>query len=213
LVWAYNTTLDTWERRADLPTPRGALGLVALDGRLYAVGGARVELGGPVTAAVESYDPATNTWQKHADLATPREHLAVVALDGRLYAVGGRANHDEGDALASANEVYDPATDHWQALAPLPVPRGGLAGVAVTGHVVVLGGERGQSTFADVNAYDPATNTWTALPPMPTARHGLAGAVVADTIYAIAGSTRAGTVENTPVVEALPPDAWQKGTS
>jgi N-acetylneuraminic acid mutarotase len=210
-VWAYDTTRNVWERRADLPTPRGAFGLVALDGRLYAVGGARVELGGPVTGAVEVYDPATNTWQRLAALPTPREHLAVIALDGRIYAIGGRANGDEGDEFASANEVYDPATNHWSALAPLPVPRGGLAGVAVAGQVVVLGGERGQTTFADVDAFDPATNTWTALPAMPTARHGLAAAAVGETIYAIAGSTRAGTVDNTPVVEALPRGAWQEG--
>jgi N-acetylneuraminic acid mutarotase len=212
-VWSYDPAGDAWERRADLPTPRGALGLVALDGKLYAVGGARVELGGPVTGAVEVYDPATNTWQKRAGLATPREHLAIVALDGRIYAVGGRANHDEGDRFAAANEVYDPATDRWHAAAPLPVPRGGLSGVAVAGHVVVLGGERGQTAFADVDAFDPVTNAWTALPPMPTARHGLASAAVGDTIYAIAGSTRAGTVENTPVVEALPLGAWHGGAS
>ncbi|MEA2528252.1 MAG: hypothetical protein QOF73_5479 [Thermomicrobiales bacterium] len=202
-VWAYDPESDAWERRADLPTARGALGLAALDGLLYAVGGARLQLGGPVSGAVEVYDPATNRWQVRADMITPREHLAVVALTGRIYAIGGRANHDEGDTFASANEVYDPVADGWTTLAPLPVPRGGLSGVAVEGRVVVLGGERGDTTFADANAFDPATNNWTALPPMPTARHGLASAAVGNTIYAIAGSTRAQRVESTPVVEAL----------
>lgn len=206
-VWSYDPTTDDWRRRADLPTPRGALGLVALDGWLWAIGGARDHLGGPVSGAVEFYDPAVDGWASRAGMLTPREHLAVVAEGGLIYAIGGRSNGDEGDAFAAANEVYHPHDDRWDTLAPLPVPRGGLTGVAVAGRVVVLGGERGDQTFADANAFDPATETWTALPPMPTARHGLASAAVGGTIYAIAGSTKAGAVENTPVVEALTLDA------
>lgn len=139
-------------------------------------------------------------------MPTPREHLAVVAQDGLIFAIGGRADGDEGDVFAAANEVYDPVERIWTTMAPLPMPRGGLSGVSVAGQIIVSAGERGESVFADVNAYDPATNSWSELPPMPTARHGAASAVVGTTLYIIAGSTVAQTVVNTAVVEALPLD-------
>lgn len=202
-VWAYDPATDTWGRRADLPTSRGALGLVALDGRLYAVGGARERNGGPVSDAVEVYDPAADAWRPLASLPTPREHMAVVAGAGRVWAIGGRANGDEGEAFAAAAEAYDPGADRWQALPPLPTPRGGFGGAFVAGRVVVLGGERGPTAFDAVDAYNPAAGTWAALPPLPTPRHGVAVAVVDETLYALAGSTQAQVAVNTGVVEAL----------
>lgn len=202
-VWSYDPASDIWEQRANLPTARGALGLAAVGGKLYAIGGARGHLGGPVTGAVEEYDPATNRWEPRAEMLTPREHLAVVSADGLVFAVGGRANGDERDLFAAANEVYDPVANQWQARAALPVPRGGLSGVFVAGNVVVLGGERGSMAFADADAYDISTDRWTVLPSMALARHGLASAAVGHVIYAITGSTLAGDIRNTPVVAAL----------
>ncbi len=202
-VWVYDPATDAWERRAALPVARGALGLAALDGYLYAVGGALERLGGPATGSVERYDPRSDRWQARQPLPTPREHLAVAAGGGRLYTVGGRANGDESTRFAAAHEVYDPAADRWEALPPLPVPRGGLAGVFVNGWVIVLGGERGQDVFADVNAFDTTARRCHTLPAMPVARHGLAAAVVGTVLYAITGSTVAGRVKNTDAVEAL----------
>jgi hypothetical protein len=50
----------------------------------------------------------------------PRDLLAVTAVNGRLYAIGGR--HDGSYAANLAvNEAYDPATDHWEARASMPL--------------------------------------------------------------------------------------------
>lgn len=202
-LWAYDPNVDSWEERAPIPTARGALGLAALDGRLYAVGGAMEHLGGPVTGAVEVYDPETDRWTSGTDMPTPREHLAVAAGESRIFAVGGRANGDEGDQLAAATEAYDPVTDRWESLPVLPTPRGGVSGVFADGRMVVLGGERGTTTFDTVEAFDVATGIWNQLPAIPTPRHGLASAAIGDTIYAVAGSTQAGAAENTGANEAL----------
>jgi N-acetylneuraminic acid mutarotase len=203
ILWAYEPEAGKWAERAPMNTSRGALGLVALDGKLYAIGGATEQLGGPVTGAVEIYDPLTDTWEPGAEMPTPREHLAVAAGDGRIFAVGGRANGDEDDTLAAAAEAYDPATDSWETLPPLPTPRGGVSGAYTSDHMIAFGGERGTTTFDTVEAFDVDTGTWVELPPMPTPRHGAASAVIGDTIYAIGGSTQAGVVENTGATEAL----------
>ena len=199
-LWSYDPTTNIWERRAEMPTARGALGLAALDGRLYAIGGAQ---GGVVTGAVEEYDPTTNTWQPRAPMITPRDHLAVTAGVGRVFAVGGRAILDESDSLAAATEAYDPAMDRWESLPPLPTPRGGFSAVFAADRVVVLGGERGTTTYDTVEAFDPDTWSWAALPPLPTPRHGVASAAVGTTVYAIAGSTEAKAAVNTPAFEAI----------
>jgi N-acetylneuraminic acid mutarotase len=212
-LWAYDPAADAWTERAPLPEARGALGLAALDGRLYAVGGATAGLGGPVTGAVDAYDPAVDAWSAVTTMPTPREHLAVAAGDGRLWTGGGRANGDDSPAMAEVAEVYDPATDAWATLPPLPTPRGGVAGAWVAGRFVTVGGEtfspnpfaniQGPVTYDAVEAYDPAADAWAPLPPLPTARHGLATAVVGETLYAIAGGPIAGSAEADPAVEAL----------
>ncbi|MGH2562051.1 MAG: Kelch repeat-containing protein [Thermomicrobiales bacterium] len=202
-LWAYDREAEAWEERESLPVAVGALGLAAVDGVLYAVGGATERLGGPVHGAVDAYDPTGDAWQPRAEMPTPREHLAVVAGAGVIYAVGGRANGDEGDQFAGANEVYDPARDAWAGLPALPAPRGGLTGVYADGLVVVMGGERGSDAYDDVNAYDPASAKWSALPPLPIARHGLASAAVEGTVYAITGSVRAQAVENVATMHVL----------
>src|SRR5207247_528095 len=55
-VYEYDAARNSWATRAPLRTPRGALALVALDGRLHAVGGS----GASATGAHEIYDPATD---------------------------------------------------------------------------------------------------------------------------------------------------------
>ena len=202
-LWSYDPKDDSWTARAPLPAPKGAFGLVALDGALYAAGGAFERLSGPVSGDLHRYDPTADNWDTLAAMPTPREHLAVVALDGAIYTVGGRANGDEGDRFAAAVEAYDPIADTWSTRAPLPVPRGGLSGVAAGDTVIVLGGERGDTAFADASRYDPGADAWGALPPMPTARHGLASAFLDGAVYAITGSMLAGGIDNTTSVEIL----------
>ena len=79
-----------------------------------------------------------------------------------------------------ANEAYDPTTDKWTMLEPMPSKRGGLASAAVNGSIYVFGGEQPIGTFSNNEKYDTANNKWTIETPMPTARHGLAAASVGD---------------------------------
>ena len=53
-----------------------------------------------------------------APMATARNSHAVAVLDGKLYAVGGQ-NY----GLLSSVERYDPATNAWEAVAPMAAAR------------------------------------------------------------------------------------------
>jgi N-acetylneuraminic acid mutarotase len=199
----YDPSADEWQPGAALPEPIGAFGLVPFEGKLYLVGGALEELGGPVSGAVRIYDPASDTWSDGPEMLTPREHLAVVATNEKIFAVGGRANGSEDDQFAGANEALDPATMQWSAAAPLPVPRGGLSGVYAADSVIILGGERGDKAYDDVNQYDPATDQWSDLPKMTVARHGMPAAAIGRTIYAISGAVRARSADRTTDSQAM----------
>jgi N-acetylneuraminic acid mutarotase len=104
-----------------------------------------------------------------------------VELGGKIYCIGGV----RGGTAVGAHEVYDPATDSWTALAPMPTPREHLAAAVIGNRVFVVGG-RFPNTGA-LEAFTPATNTWEKLPDMPTPRGGLAAAALGGKLYAFGG--------------------------
>ncbi|XP_048470857.1 uncharacterized protein klhdc7a [Rhincodon typus] len=58
------------------------------------------------------YNPVTNIWSEICPLNQARPNCKLVALDGYLYAIGGEC--------LSTVERYDPRTDRWIFIAPLP---------------------------------------------------------------------------------------------
>ena len=202
-LYAYDPNRDVWAELAPMPTPRGALAVAELEGRLYAIGGYDRKAN---SRAVEVYDPARNVWTTRAPLPTPRDHLATAALSGKLYAIGGRFKGDYGRNV-SVTEVYDPVVDRWSRSADLPTARSGITASAVGGKIYVFGGEGTEGTFRENEAYDPARDIWQTMAPMPTGRHGLGSAVVGGQIHVIGGGpTPGGSFSNLHEVFAPPPD-------
>ena len=200
----YDPSSRTWSDGAPMLTPRGALAVAVLDGKIHAIGGNAAQAGLPAhehgssredlsVATHEVYDPATNTWSRLAPMPTPRNHLGVAILSGRIHAIGGRV---EGEMELTTHEIFDPATNTWITGPALPTGRSGIAVVALDGRAYVFGGETvtasSGKTFNEAERFDPAANRWERLPPMPTARHGLGAATVGDAIYVISGGPEPG---------------------
>jgi N-acetylneuraminic acid mutarotase len=186
-VYEYDPQTDRWRERSPMPTSRGALAAVSLDGRIYAVGGRAVAN----TGALEVYDPRTDRWERLAPMPTPRDHIAAAVVNGRIYVFGGRAVGVRGNIATT--EVYDPRTNRWERRAPMPTPRSGIGAAAVGGRVYVMGGELGRpDTYPENEEYDPALDQWTPRAPMPTPRHGLGVVAYEGRIYALAGGRRPG---------------------
>jgi N-acetylneuraminic acid mutarotase len=197
-VYEYVAARNAWEARAPLPTPRGALAVAVLDGRLHALGGS----GDKVSNAHEVYDPVTNTWTRANAMPTARDHLAAVAFQGRVWALGGRSSF-MGEQYGNV-EIYDPATDSWRTGVPLPAGRGGLAAAALPDRILVFGGEAPLRIFSATEMYEVAGNRWIAKEPMPTPRHGIGAAVIGGRVYVPAGATQPGFAA-TAVNEAYTP--------
>ena len=91
---------------------------------------------------------------------------------GQLYAVGGYT----GLVGLTSVERYDPATNTWEAVAPMGAGRVALSTAVIDGKLYAVSGRStGSTPLNTVERYDPATNTWEAVAPMGIAR--LYGAV------------------------------------
>jgi N-acetylneuraminic acid mutarotase len=97
-----------------------------------------------------------------------------------------------------ANEVYDPKSNAWTSLQPMPIKRSGLcvaSSSTVSGDIYVIGGELAltSDTIYYINEkYDPQTNKWSTDLPMPTARHSMACVPLNDRIFLIGGNSGLG---------------------
>lgn len=165
------------------------MGVAALEGKVYVVGG--FDGAGQPVATVEAYDPATDRWTQKASLPAPLHHVNAAAVGSKLYVVGGLG----GSSFAASGTTleYDPSLDRWSPLASMPAgTERGASGVAVLdGRIVVAGGLRGASV-ADASMFDPSANAWSPLQPLAVARDHLGAATVGGRVYAVTG--RAGGV-------------------
>jgi N-acetylneuraminic acid mutarotase len=126
-----STSGAEWVQRASLPAARNHVGGAALNGKIYAVGGQTGQDNASVFKSdVWSYDPSTNKWTTVASLINqPRSHIANATFvqNGKILTLGG-----EGPGRVALNNVeqYDPSTNKWTSLKPLPQIRS--SGVAAT---------------------------------------------------------------------------------
>ena len=130
-----------WIRLAPFPQATGELLGAAINGKLYAAQG--LLPGFKPAGLVYEYDPAGDAWTQKKPMPHPVHHAAVTALKGKMYLFGGfdlpAAGSPGWNPVNDAWE-YDPATDGWRALAPMPTPRGGGVATVVGGKVYVIGG-------------------------------------------------------------------------
>lgn len=133
----------------------------------------------------------------------PLQGLAMVEHGGQLYRVGGFSAHnaegEEHDLRSVADFVrFDPATNEWQELSPLPEPRSSHDAVVVGDKLYVVGGWRlgtegtkwhETALVADLSKDKP---TWEALPQPPFQRRALSLGHLHGKLYAIGGMQEEG---------------------
>ena len=83
----YTPTADQWLAAAPMPTARGSLAVVALAGRLYALGGESTP--GTVSDAMERFDPVAQSWSMLPTMPYRSHGLGAVAVGDAIYVMGG----------------------------------------------------------------------------------------------------------------------------
>lgn len=201
-VHEFDPLTELWTPQASMPTARGGGVAAVIDDKIYVAGG-RPPHGNDFAV----YDPANDEWTPLPDIPTDRNHTAAAAIDGKMYVVGGRFGAGFRSEMTNALEVYDPATNEWSSLAPMPTVRGGLNAVAANGCLHVFGGEGASGMFGEHEVYDPFTNTWDSLPDMPIPVHGVTGLAFHDgTIYLPGGGTRTGGSSGSTIHQVFRPE-------
>ncbi|HET8628644.1 MAG TPA: kelch repeat-containing protein [Thermomicrobiales bacterium] len=168
-VERYDPATNRWTSAAPLLAPRsGATATVLADGRVLVAGGdPKSVFSGETLATAEIYDPARDTWTATGGMALARlRHTATRLADGRILVAGGLAGPPTDLVATAETEIYDPATGHWAAAAPMSVPRSlHTAAPLANGQMLVIGGGGSLATMAE--RYDPAANRWLATAPVP----------------------------------------------
>lgn len=140
----------------DAPSARNSAAGAVIDGRLFVAGGRVV--GGSNESTLESFDPRSGNWERLSPMPNAQGGIAAAAVDGRLYVFGGEYFGASGSGVHRESWAYDPATDAWSRISPMPVPRHGLGAVAIDGSIYVIGGATqasGQGTSDRLSRFTP----------------------------------------------------------
>jgi len=145
-VEEYDIATNTWRARSAMPTPRNHLALGTVNGKIYAIGGrvgsAFISGGANNLDLVEEYDPAADAWGvPKMRMPTARSAVAWAVHDGRIYVAGGEYQDYRSSAAYRAVEGYDPASNTWTILPPMPLQRHGLAGAAIGNRLHFVSGD------------------------------------------------------------------------
>jgi hypothetical protein len=128
VAWRYRVSTDEWTQCAP-PTYVHSYFAVAgaNDGikAVYACAG----------ALCEWYCPGTDRWHPMATMHVAHLSGAAAAfVDGRLFVCGGDRDGIRGQQAITVSQVesYNPRTDAWTIVAPMPLPRVGATALVTT---------------------------------------------------------------------------------
>src|SRR5918911_2549761 len=146
---AYNPRTNRWRRLPGSPllSIHDGYGIVVWTGReMIGWGGGCC---GDAFSDGVAYNPATNRWRALAPTPLAGDQHPLGAWTGReLVLFVGNVNPDTGKpwpARLARAAAYNPATDTWRRIAPLPAPRGGAAAVWDGREILVVGAGSGRS--------------------------------------------------------------------
>ncbi len=183
-----------WTVMTPMPTARSHYGLAMTGGQIYCYGGSQNWTSNYMTRVHERYSPATNSWTTLAPMLYPRKAFASGAVGGYLYASGGIDSSLLSTPPSNRHERYDPGSNIWVSLAPLPKPVYGCVGVGYGSYFYVVGGKYGGVgtgyNESSLQRYDPASNTWTQMAIMPESLRYCGATAYAGRIYVMGGTDR-----------------------
>ncbi|GBP55067.1 Actin-binding protein IPP [Eumeta japonica] len=136
-ILRYDACNRFWEKLAPMQSPRVSHGVVAVGGKLYAVGGSD---GLETLSSGEVYDIAIGKWSHIAPMKKARKWFGLAALNRKLYAFGGLVD----GRMDSTIEVYDPVSNVWSLIGDMPEPRWATKAITYEVLPVRRGGEGGE---------------------------------------------------------------------
>ena len=102
-----------WNRLNDMTVRRLSLGIAAVNGKIYMMGGEGI----PVKTdepnyldIVEEYDPASDEWKNKNNMPLPLSCFITATVNNKIYVIGGQTTSFKDTNLVFE---YDPLQDTW----------------------------------------------------------------------------------------------------
>ncbi|KAM9640815.1 kelch-like protein 42 isoform 1-T1 [Morphnus guianensis] len=155
----YNPRLNEWSQLASMNQKRSNFKLLAVNGKLYAVGGQSL-------SNVECYNPENDWWNFVASMPNPLAEFSACECKGKIYVIGGYTTRDRNMNILQ----YCPTSDSWTnfELCDVHVRKQQMLSVEETIYLVggcihELGPNQKSSQSEDVltvQSYNIATKEW-----------------------------------------------------
>ncbi len=145
-----------------------------------------------ITNAAFRWQTSETAWEAIADApGPPRIAANAVGVAGNLYVIGGYTVSAAGAEVSTDRvDMFNLATDGWEAKEAIPVPIDDTVAVAWQDrYIVVVSGWSNTANVDAVQIYDTQMDEWisgTAFPGTPAFGH--AGGIVGDDIYIVDGA-------------------------
>jgi len=185
-VEKFDATTNSWIGLPPKPTAVTDARAAVLGGKIYVPGGC--DLSGMPISDMEVYDPIGNVWARMQPLPTGVCRYALTVFEGRIILTGGW----DGFEFVNSALSFNPATNSWTELTPMPSPRGGHGASAAGGSIFVFGGENETGLVVDTDAYTLAYegqgNPWTRVGVLPEPLGSAEVVSIADVLYVFGNS-------------------------
>jgi hypothetical protein len=147
----YDPATNTWTTKTPMPNSDYSFAIATYDKKIFCFG-----------SKTQVYDTTTDSWMTKTSDPITRTTASARTVNGKIYIIGGINDQTIfGDLISSneLNEAYDPTTDSWASLIPLPIAIAYTTATVIDNKIYLMG-ISGNAGSQQIQIYDPQTNTW-----------------------------------------------------
>ncbi|XP_061106864.1 kelch-like protein 33 isoform X1 [Conger conger] len=165
-VTCYCPDTDSWSLAHPLQAPLSGHAAVLWEGQIFVSGGFDCRY--RCLEALFLYHPERGS-RALCGMEGDRALHCMERLGGRLYVAGGVCNLRSFYSDQLACEAYDPQSDSWTGLPPLPLPHAGAGSAVLEGRLYLLGGycQEDETDTCLVHRFHPPSYSWECVGRMP----------------------------------------------
>jgi len=192
--WRLDAGSNKWIATGQLPSGSLFATAAMLHGELYLIGGCE-DTDLHVCSTSVWRRNHTGTWEKASDLPDGAVAMSASAeLHNQLYVFGG-CSPQSPTGVRNRNDAlrYDPKTNHWTVLRPVPLAARGMTAVTLNEHEVLLAGGYTDSAFGFSDAafiYDTVADRYTSTTTLPLPAMGMEMVSHGGSIWALGGEDK-----------------------